>query len=141
MSYLSVSDAYLYEESVPIFLAILVQFKERIFLDLLKRLQDHKHGWVFSRPVDPVELELYDYFDVIEKPMDLGTIEQKCHAKEYHHFEEFQSDVHLTFDNAMEFFPEKSTIYQMAVELKNKFDDEVNIMVNGQLPMLLFTLC
>ena len=26
--------------------------------------------------------------------------------------------------------------YQMAVELKNKFDDEVNIMVNGQLPML-----
>ena len=99
MSYLetqSVSDAYLYEESVPIFLAILVRFKERIFLDLLKRLQDHKHGWVFSRPVDPVELELYDYFDVIEKPMDLGTIEQKCHAKEYHHFEEFQSDVHLT---------------------------------------------
>ena len=144
MSYLetqSVSDAYLYEESVPIFLAILVRFKERIFLDLLKRLQDHKHGWVFSRPVDPVELELYDYFDVIEKPMDLGTIEQKCHAKEYHHFEEFQSDVHLTFDNAIEFFYEKSTIYQMAVELKNKFDDEVNIMVNGQLPMLLFTLC
>ena len=146
MSYLetqSVSDAYLYEESVPIFLAILVRFKEfkRIFLDLLKRLQDHNHGWVFSRPVDPVELELYDYFDVIEKPMDLGTIEQKCHAKEYHHFEEFQSDVHLTFDNAMEFFNEKSTIYQMAVELKNKFDDEVNIMVNGQLPMLLFTLC
>ena len=36
----------------------------------------------------------------------------------------------------MEFFNEKSTIYQMAVELKNKFDDEVNIMVNGQLPML-----
>ena len=141
MSYLSVSDAYLYEESVPIFLAILVRFKERIFLDLLKRLQDHKHGWVFSRPVDPVELELYDYFDVIEKPMDLGTIEQKCHAKEYHHFEEFQSDVHLTFDNAMEFFHEKSTIYQMAVELKNMFDDEVNIMVDGELPMLLHLLC
>lgn len=97
MTYLSVPDANtLYEESVPIHLAILVRFKERIFLDLLKRLQDHKHGWVFSRPVDPVELELYDYFDVIEKPMDLGTIEQKCHAKEYHHFEEFQSDVHLT---------------------------------------------
>ena len=97
MTYLSVPDANtLYEESVPIHLAILVRFKERIFLDLLKRLQDHNHGWVFSRPVDPVELELYDYFDVIEKPMDLGTIEQKCHAREYHHFEEFQSDVHLT---------------------------------------------
>ena len=86
----------------------------KYLFDVLKRLQDHKHGWVFSRPVDPVELELYDYFDVIEKPMDLGTIEQKCHAKEYHHFEEFQSDVHLTFDNAMEFFNERSTIYQMA---------------------------
>ena len=67
MTYLSVPDANtLYEESVPIHLAILVRFKERIFLDLLKRLQDHNHGWVFSRPVDPVELELYDYFDVIE---------------------------------------------------------------------------
>ena len=58
MTYLSVPDANtLYDESVPIHLAILVRFKERIFLDLLKRLQDHKHGWVFSRPVDPVELE------------------------------------------------------------------------------------
>ena len=108
MTYLSVPDANtLYDESVPIHLAILVRFKERIFLDLLKRLQDHKHGWVFSC-VGPV-----DYFDVIEKPMDLGTIEQKCHTREYHHFEEFQSDVHLTFDNAMEIFYERSTIYQM----------------------------
>ncbi len=37
-------------------------------------LMSHEYGWVFSSPVDPIQLNIPDYFDVIKNPMDLGTI-------------------------------------------------------------------
>jgi hypothetical protein len=81
-------------------------------------------------------LELDDYFDVIKKPMDLSTIKQNCYAKVYHTFDDFRSDVLLTFDNAIKYCNETCVdgetcvINQMAVELKKKFEDEVrNVML------------
>jgi len=41
---------------------------------LLKSLMTHKFGWPFNQPVDPIALNIPDYFDVIKQPMDLGTI-------------------------------------------------------------------
>ena len=41
---------------------------------LLKTLMTHKFGWPFNQPVDPIALNIPDYFDVIKHPMDLGTI-------------------------------------------------------------------
>lgn len=90
--------------------------------EVLKGLQTHQHGWVFNCPVDPVELGLPDYFDVIKKPMDLGTIQKKLDNSGYHMIEDFQSDVDLTFDNAMTYNEEGSVVYDMAKELKIKFE-------------------
>lgn len=90
-------------------------------LDVLKVLQSHQHGWVFNSPVDPVELGLPDYFEVIKKPMDLGTIRKKLENGVYHTLEEFEGNVHLTFDNAMLYNPEGSVVYNMAKEMKDKF--------------------
>jgi E1A/CREB-binding protein len=44
---------------------------------VLKRLIEHECSWIFMQPVDPVELNLPDYFEIIETPMDLGTIKKK----------------------------------------------------------------
>ena len=91
-------------------------------LEVLKGLQTHQHGWVFNVPVDPVELGLPDYFDIIKKPMDLGTIHKKLDAGAYHDIETFQADTNLTFDNAMTYNEEGSVVYDMAKELKTKFE-------------------
>jgi len=41
---------------------------------LLKELKkDPNAGW-FNVPVDPVALNLWDYKDIITRPMDLGTV-------------------------------------------------------------------
>lgn len=90
-------------------------------LEVLKGLQNHNHGWVFNCPVDPVELGLPDYFDIIKHPMDLGTIQKKLDAGAYHSIEDFSADARLTFDNAMTYNEEGSVVHDMAKELKAKF--------------------
>ena len=98
-------------------------------LEVLKVLQGHQHGWVFNNPVDPVELGLPDYFEVIKTPMDLGTIRKKLENGCYHSLESFESQVHLTFDNAMLYNPEGSVVYNMAKEMKEKFTQDYEIMM------------
>ncbi|KAL7543116.1 hypothetical protein ACHAXR_012415 [Thalassiosira sp. AJA248-18] len=91
-------------------------------LEILKGLQAHEHGWVFATPVNPVELGLDDYFDIIKKPMDLGTIQKKLDGGSYHSFDDFRSDVRLTFENAMKYNEERTVVHEMAKELKKKFE-------------------
>jgi len=62
---------------------------------------DAEYGWIFKQPVDPVELNLPDYFDVVKKPMDLGTVKKKLDNSVYREVDEFIGDVRLVFDNAM----------------------------------------
>lgn len=90
--------------------------------EVLKGLQSHQHGWVFNIPVDPEDLGLPDYFDIIKKPMDLGTISKKLDSGAYHSIEDFAADTNLTFDNAMTYNEEGSVVYDMAKELKVKFE-------------------
>jgi len=93
-------------------------------LEILKGLQTHEHGWVFATPVNPVELGLDDYFDIIKKPMDLGTIQKKLDGGSYHSFDDFRSDVRLTFENAMKYNEERTVVHEMAKELKKKFETD-----------------
>eukprot|EP00977_Amphora_coffeiformis_P009075 scaffold2062_cov166-Amphora_coffeaeformis.AAC.3 len=94
-------------------------------LDVLRTLQSHQHAWVFNAPVDPVELGLPDYFEVIKKPMDLGTIRKKLeNGSHYTKIEQFEEHVLLTFDNAMLYNPEGSVVYNMAKEMKEKFQHD-----------------
>ncbi|EED87257.1 predicted protein, partial [Thalassiosira pseudonana CCMP1335] len=89
--------------------------------DLLKGLSNHNHGWVFNSPVDPVELGLPDYFEVIKNPMDLGTVKKRLENGLYRSINEVEVDINLTFDNAMLYNPEGSVVWSMAKELKDKF--------------------
>lgn len=93
--------------------------------EVLKGLQSHEYGWVFNSPVDPVELGLPDYFDIIKKPMDLGTIQKKLDGGSYHSIEEFAADVYLTFDNAMTYNEDGSAVWEMAKELKTKSEVDI----------------
>jgi E1A/CREB-binding protein len=96
------------------------QFKQKC-LEVLKGLQTHQHGWVFNCPVDPIELGLTDYFVIIKKPMDLGSVQKKLDNGVYRSVNEFESDVKLTFENAMTYNEKGSVVYDMANELMTKF--------------------
>ncbi|KAI3864066.1 hypothetical protein MKW98_031658 [Papaver atlanticum] len=92
--------------------------------DLLAKLMKHKHGWVFNTPVDVKGLGLRDYYVIIKKPMDLGTVKNKLNKNGYKSPSEFAEDVKLTFDNAMTYNRKGQDVHIMAEELLKIFEDK-----------------
>ncbi|KAA8550466.1 hypothetical protein F0562_002150 [Nyssa sinensis] len=74
-------------------------------LDILQRRDTHE---IFAQPVDPKEVE--GYYDIIEKPMDFGTMRAKLQEGMYTTLEQFENDVFLISSNAMH-FNSSATIY------------------------------
>ncbi|KAK4351833.1 hypothetical protein RND71_027351 [Anisodus tanguticus] len=67
---------------------------------------------VFSEPVDPNELP--DYHEIIEHPMDFGTIRKKLDGGLYSHLEELEADVYLICSNAMQYNSADTVYYRQA---------------------------
>ena len=82
---------------------------------ILSKLMGNKLAWVFNKPVDPKELGLDDYFDVVKTPMDLGTVRHKMRKKLYKHPDELKADIMLTFSNAMQYNPPSNAVHQWCV--------------------------
>jgi len=48
-----------------------------------------QHAWIFHEPVDIVKLKIPDYFEVVKRPMDFGTIRKKLNNNVYKNGKEF----------------------------------------------------
>ena len=91
---------------------------------VLRVLMNHHDGWVFSAPVDPVILGMYDYFEKIKKPMDLGTINKCLENGGYQEISQFDADVRLNFDNAMLYYEPGTPVHEMAKNLKASYVEQ-----------------
>ncbi|XP_038995585.1 transcription factor GTE1-like isoform X2 [Hibiscus syriacus] len=54
----------------------------RQFATILRQITQHKWAHPFMHPVDVEGLGLHDYYEVVQKPMDFGTIKSKMEAKD-----------------------------------------------------------
>ncbi|KAF3330331.1 transcription factor GTE1-like protein [Carex littledalei] len=94
---------------------------------ILCKIMNHKWAFPFNKPVDAEALELYDYHEVIKKPMDLGTILNRMEAKEesrsYKNVYDICSDVRLVFTNAMTYNDPGSHVHIMAQKLSSVFEE------------------
>ena len=95
---------------------------------VLKDLMDHHCAFPFNVPVDPVALNIPDYFQIITQPMDFGTILQKVNSEQYNSMEEFCYDIELVFGNACTYNSPTSDVYIMAVTLKNLYKKKVQVL-------------
>ncbi|CAH0480207.1 unnamed protein product [Peronospora belbahrii] len=96
---------------------------------ILKGMMEHKFGWVFNTPVDPVALNIPNYFKIIRKPMDLGTVKKKLEVGVYKHTEEFAFDVRTTFENAMQYNSEDQDVYSLAKDMLSDFNGEMRKLI------------
>lgn len=80
------------------------------------------YAWPFYKPVDAELLGLHDYFDIIKKPMDLGTVKQKMDNRAYKTATEFAADVRLIFTNCYKYNPPDHDVVAMARKLQDVFE-------------------
>ncbi|KAG0564333.1 hypothetical protein M758_8G097700 [Ceratodon purpureus] len=104
--------------------------------NIWKQISQHKWAWPFMKPVDVKGLGLHDYNEVIEKPMDMGTIKNRMDAKDasgYQHVQEVCDDMRLVFSNAMTYNPEGSDVYVMSKTLSDKFEEKWKSLIEPKL--------
>ncbi|KAK6138823.1 hypothetical protein DH2020_027435 [Rehmannia glutinosa] len=85
---------------------------KKLLIFILDRLQKKDSYGVFSEPVDINELP--DYFEVIERPMDFGTLRKKLDGGAYKSLEELEADVFLICSNAMQYNAPDTVYYRQA---------------------------
>jgi bromodomain-containing factor 1 len=93
--------------------------------DTLKDLMNPKNwqaNQYFMDPVDPVALNIPTYFQVIKKPMDLGTIRAKLQNNEYERAKDFEDDVRQIFKNCFKFNPEGDLVNSSGKALEDLFN-------------------
>ena len=88
-------------------------------LKICIKLMRQDKAWPFCDPVDPVALNLPDYFDIIKVPMDLGTVRKKLEAGGYEKASSCVDDLETTFNNAIAYNPSTDAVHTWAVALSS----------------------
>ena len=70
-------------------------------MKIVNQLITHPDSTPFREPVDWRGLELFDYPQIIEKMMDLGTVKRKLERRAYNSAWECAQDIRLVWNNCM----------------------------------------
>ena len=90
--------------------------------EILRFLQTREDSQPFLEPVDWQAYGLTDYPEIIQHPMDLGTIQQKLEAGQYKEPSAFAADVRLVWDNCAKYNRPDSDLYMTADKLSKLFE-------------------
>uniref|UniRef100_A0A7N6AVN3 Bromo domain-containing protein n=1 Tax=Anabas testudineus TaxID=64144 RepID=A0A7N6AVN3_ANATE len=92
--------------------------------ELLRQMITSPDSEPFRQPVDLFEYP--DYRDIIDTPMDLGTVSETLVAGNYENPMEFAKDIRLIFSNSKAYTPnKKSQIYSMTLSLSAFFEKHI----------------
>lgn len=83
------------------------------------------HAASFSKPVDPVALNIPTYPDIITEPMDLGTMNEKVKNRKYENVQAFVYDFNLIIGNCERFNGPAHTVTGLAHKLRDTFDKQM----------------
>lgn len=89
---------------------------------VLRKLRTHTAYHIFKDPVDAVVLGIPQYYDIITKPMDFGTIEKRLKTGAYGRTEDLISDAAQVFYNCYLFNPPDDMVYESGEALEKEWD-------------------
>mmetsp|Transcript_15838 Transcript_15838/g.22941 ORF Transcript_15838/g.22941 Transcript_15838/m.22941 type:complete len:397 (+) Transcript_15838:18-1208(+) len=92
---------------------------------LMSTLSRNSNSWIFQEPVDPVKLNIPDYFDIVKEPMDFGTIKKKLNNNVYSSGQEFIRDMELVFHNCRLYNPPDSDVITMCSNVQNLYEKQL----------------
>lgn len=88
----------------------------------------------FREPVDWRELGLYDYPQIIKKPMSLSDVKKKLQSNGYRTHSEAAEDVRLIWSNCMEYNQDGSDYYKLAKKFRSRFEDKYAKVITEETP-------
>ena len=95
---------------------------EKIAKKLMNTLWKFKESDLFHKPVDPEELNIPDYFNIIKNPMDFSTIKKKLNNFTYTNCKEFCDDMNLVFENCYTYNGRTTSIGNICTRVKNEYE-------------------
>lgn len=98
---------------------------------VLKAIKNLKDSWPFQKSVDGKLVP--DYYQIIQRPMDLETMAKRLDSYEYTTKEAFFSDFMLIVNNCKTYNRKETTYYRCADSLLQSFELIVNKMGIGPL--------
>ncbi|XP_062191182.1 uncharacterized protein LOC133894977 [Phragmites australis] len=91
-------------------------------LEAIKKVMKMDAAEPFNTPVDPVALGIPDYFDIINTPMDFGTICQDLErGNKYMNSEDVYKDVQFIWDNCTKYNSKGDYIIELMKRVKKAF--------------------
>eukprot|EP00158_Paraphelidium_tribonemae_P006580 Partr_v1_DN27887_c0_g1_i7_m22699 putative bromodomain containing len=98
---------------------------QTVHREMLKK-QHETYMFVFYLPVDPVALNIPQYFEVIKHPMDLSTMKKKLDNGEYCSAAEYEADFRLMINNCLTFNRPGDAVYSMGERALEVFNQKWN---------------
>jgi len=98
-----------------------LKFCESILQEMLKKKYESFRS-PFDFPVDPVALNIPNYFKIIKNPMDLSTIQSNLKNGSYQSAKDFYNDMKLIFQNCYKFNPNTDAVYAMGKSSEELFE-------------------
>ncbi|NWU04508.1 BRDT protein, partial [Urocynchramus pylzowi] len=111
-----------------------LQYLQRVVMRAVWR---HNFSWPFHQPVDAAALNLPDYYTIIKKPMDLGTIKKRLEHNYYTKAAECIEDFKTMFWNCYMYNKPGDDIVFMAEELEKVFMQKIAHMPPEERPVSL----
>ncbi|NXO34361.1 BRDT protein, partial [Locustella ochotensis] len=111
-----------------------LQYLQRVVMRAMWR---HNFSWPFQQPVDAAALNLPDYYTIIKKPMDLGTIKKRLEHNYYTRAAECIEDFKTMFWNCYMYNKPGDDIVFMAEELEKVFMQKIAHMPPEERPVSL----
>ncbi|NXQ45674.1 BRDT protein, partial [Catharus fuscescens] len=99
-----------------------LQYLQRVVMRAMWR---HNFSWPFHQPVDAAALNLPDYYTIVKKPMDLGTIKKRLEHNYYTKAAECIEDFKTMFWNCYMYNKPGDDIVFMAEELEKVFMQKI----------------
>ncbi|XP_077421663.1 bromodomain and WD repeat-containing protein 3 isoform X2 [Vanacampus margaritifer] len=97
--------------------------------NLLNYILECEDSEPFRQPVDPQNYP--DYHDIIDTPMDFGTVRRTLEEERYENPIELCKDTRLIFANAKAYTPNKrSKIYSMTLRLSAFFEEQIRTIIS-----------
>ncbi|NWV31025.1 BRDT protein, partial [Grantiella picta] len=109
-----------------------LQYLQRVVMRAMWR---HNFSWPFHQPVDAAALNLPDYYTIIKKPMDLGTIKKRLEHNYYTKAAECIEDFKTMFWNCYMYNKPGDDIVFMAEELEKVFMQKIGHMPPEEKPV------